>query len=136
MTLGEHRARHDELHRALDELAADWVSQKPSGRYFSNTTIMELMRWSNQQRIDPTGDLEEHPVPTQSKIIKGVIRDSEHAQSLPADRVQAMANVAVLAQQVGWPYIESLIRKAIESRAVSAPQEASQKALDSTAGDH
>ncbi|HEX4545736.1 MAG TPA: hypothetical protein VH110_05210 [Candidatus Acidoferrum sp.] len=54
-----HRLRHVELHRALDELAADWAlhNSRPTRdgniKLFSNTTIMELMEWSHQQTVDP-----------------------------------------------------------------------------------
>lgn len=61
MTKLEHRRRHEELHRALDELAADWAlhnctpksirSGEP--KLFSNSTIMELMQWSHRQTIEP-----------------------------------------------------------------------------------
>jgi hypothetical protein len=53
MTTEEHRARHIELHRALDELCADWVTHQNFEKLFSNTTIMELMEWSHQQTIQP-----------------------------------------------------------------------------------
>jgi hypothetical protein len=59
MTKEQHRKRHEELHRALDELAADWAlhNSRPTRdgniKLFSNTTIMELMEWSHQQTVDP-----------------------------------------------------------------------------------
>lgn len=64
-TKEEHRQRHLELHRALDELAADWALHhvKAAPRYgeqlklFSNTTIEELMAWSHQQTIEPDEEL-------------------------------------------------------------------------------
>jgi hypothetical protein len=56
MTDEEHRARHLELHQALDELAADWVAHQPPGKVFSNSTIMELMEWSFEQTQAPTRD--------------------------------------------------------------------------------
>lgn len=40
----EHRARHVDLHRALDELVADFMQQ--TGKLASQTTVMELMSWS------------------------------------------------------------------------------------------
>ena len=49
----EHKKRHVELHRSLDELVADFVAQ--TGRLPSETTIMDLMRWSHEQTIAPTG---------------------------------------------------------------------------------
>ncbi|HEY1896723.1 MAG TPA: hypothetical protein VGG62_10645 [Terracidiphilus sp.] len=53
MTEAEHRARHIELHKALDELCADWVAHQGWGKLFSNSTIMELMQWSHEQTIRP-----------------------------------------------------------------------------------
>ena len=54
MTEAEHRARHEALHKALDELAADFIAQAPAGVWMSNTTIMKLMEWSHMQTIKPT----------------------------------------------------------------------------------
>lgn len=42
-----HRDRHAELLRALDELAADYMGE--TGKLVSQTTVMELMQWSNEQ---------------------------------------------------------------------------------------
>jgi len=53
MTKEEYLERHRELHRALDELAADWAAHQPLGKMFSNSTIMELMRWSHEQTQEP-----------------------------------------------------------------------------------
>lgn len=55
MTQEQHQERHLQLHKSLDELAADWLQHQPlnSDKRFSNTTIMELMQWSHQQTIDP-----------------------------------------------------------------------------------
>jgi hypothetical protein len=53
MTLEEHRQRHQALHHALDELAADWASQH-WGELYSKHSIMELMEWSFQQTKNPT----------------------------------------------------------------------------------
>lgn len=52
MTPEEHKQRHQELHRALDELAADFFGQ--TGKLPSQSTIMELIQWSHQQTISPT----------------------------------------------------------------------------------
>jgi len=48
----EHKQRHVELHKALDELLADFISHTTF--LPSKTTIFELMRWSHQQTIKPT----------------------------------------------------------------------------------
>ena len=52
MTPEEHKARHIELHRALDELLADWISHTHC--YPSQESVMVLIQWSHSQTIDPT----------------------------------------------------------------------------------
>ena len=52
MTKEEHIKRHLELHKSLDELTADLITQ--TKRNLTDTTIMELMEWSYQQTINPT----------------------------------------------------------------------------------
>jgi hypothetical protein len=52
MTFEEHRQRHIELHQALDELVADWLAQTPAMP--SSSSVMELIRWSNEQTDNPT----------------------------------------------------------------------------------
>ena len=47
MTAQEHREKHKELHKALDELAADYMSE--TEKLPSETTVMELMQWSHEQ---------------------------------------------------------------------------------------
>ena len=51
MEIGVHIARHQELHRAFDELLADFITH--TGKLPSNTTLMEFLTWSYQQTIDP-----------------------------------------------------------------------------------
>ncbi len=50
----EHIIRHKELHNKLDELSADFI--KHTGKLPSKTTLLELMTWSHNQTIDPTGE--------------------------------------------------------------------------------
>ena len=57
MTPEEHKKRHIELHRAFDELLADWILQ--TGSLPSQATVMELIRWSASQAKEPT-DNHEH----------------------------------------------------------------------------
>lgn len=52
MTHDEHRERHKLLHEHLDELLADFLVHNWSARP-STTTLIELMRWSHAQTIDP-----------------------------------------------------------------------------------
>lgn len=61
-TVEEHRARHQQLHEALDELIADYAFMKfgiPGRAYctdsfLSTTSVLDLMKWSHEQTISPT----------------------------------------------------------------------------------
>ncbi len=48
----EHKARHVELHRSLDELLADFIGH--TGSLPSRTTLDVFLRWSFEQTQDPT----------------------------------------------------------------------------------
>ena len=48
----QHRWRHIQLHRAFDELMADYWQQNPNCG-FSHGTIGELMEWSYVQTLNP-----------------------------------------------------------------------------------
>lgn len=52
LTEGEHRLRHKQLHKSLDELSADFINH--TGKLLSETTIMELMIWSFEQTKNPS----------------------------------------------------------------------------------
>ncbi len=52
MTKEKHIQRHKELHEHLDELVADYIYFN-TGRLPSSTTVMELIKWSYQQIINP-----------------------------------------------------------------------------------
>jgi hypothetical protein len=52
LTPEEHRQRHQELLRMLDELVADWIAQ--AERRPSQGTILELMQWAAAQSEKPT----------------------------------------------------------------------------------
>jgi hypothetical protein len=53
MTEEEQRQFHWELlHRALDELLADYLIDHPQSRP-STITVLELLEWSRQQTIQP-----------------------------------------------------------------------------------
>lgn len=53
VTLEEHRLRHVELHSAVDELIADFLTHN-NGSLLSNTTLLDLIRWSHAQTLEPT----------------------------------------------------------------------------------
>ena len=48
-----YTARYKELHNSLDELFADYITHN-TGKYPSNTTVLELYQWSYQQTKEPT----------------------------------------------------------------------------------
>lgn len=56
MNREEHIARHQELHKALDELIADWILCKSVSP--SRGSVVDLIIWSYKQTTDP--DTEEH----------------------------------------------------------------------------
>jgi len=51
-TYEEHKKRHEELHAALDELLADFISH--TEKLPSQTSVLELAKWSMEQMNDPT----------------------------------------------------------------------------------
>lgn len=61
-TQDKHRARHVVLHNALDELLADYLLHH-RGSLPSKITLMQLLKWSHEQMIEPTSldDEREHP---------------------------------------------------------------------------
>ena len=50
----EHKKRHEELHKNLDELVADFINH--TKKLPSKSTVMELMEWSFKQTVKPTED--------------------------------------------------------------------------------
>jgi hypothetical protein len=52
MTKGEHRKRHELLHKHLDELVADFLIK--TNILPSKTTVLELMQWSYTQSTEPS----------------------------------------------------------------------------------
>jgi hypothetical protein len=63
MTREEHRARHVELHRALDELLADYLRHN-RGALPSQVSALDLARWAYAQTVDPTEEPEIEPPST------------------------------------------------------------------------
>lgn len=50
-----HRDRHVRLHRALDELVQDYVTQHPeTGDRFGTLTVKELLTWAAEEAVAPT----------------------------------------------------------------------------------
>lgn len=52
LTANEHETRHETLHRALDELIADWM--RHTDRRPSTSSVLDLMIWSSEQMASPT----------------------------------------------------------------------------------
>ena len=53
LTGEKHKERHIKLHKALDELFADYIEHHPKETLFTNKPIIELLRWSFAQTISP-----------------------------------------------------------------------------------
>jgi len=51
----DHKARHAFLHQYFDELVADFILH--TGKLPSRTTVLELMQWSDQQKVSPAEEL-------------------------------------------------------------------------------
>ena len=51
MTPEEHKARHIELHKNLDELVADFITH--TEKLPSKTNLFEFMKWSHMQTLNP-----------------------------------------------------------------------------------
>jgi len=49
----DHIKRHQELHRSLDELLADFLMHN-TDKLPSTTTVFELLNWSHKQTTGPT----------------------------------------------------------------------------------
>jgi len=47
----EHKKRHVELHKMLDELVADWITH--TNCLPSQCSVLQLMQWSHKQTEDP-----------------------------------------------------------------------------------
>jgi len=52
MTREEHIAKHKELHRALDQLIADFIDHTEN--LPSKTNLLVFMTWAHEQTICPT----------------------------------------------------------------------------------
>ena len=51
LTPEEHQKRHVELHRAIDELLADWLAHMPDASI--DRAIIDLVQWSYKQTLSP-----------------------------------------------------------------------------------
>lgn len=49
-----HKKRHQELHRALDELFADYIAHHPKESNFTKMPLIKLLEWSAEQSKNPT----------------------------------------------------------------------------------
>ncbi len=56
LTPEEHKAKHVELHTALDQLFADYITHHPEESNFTDMPLIKLLRWSAQQAENPTED--------------------------------------------------------------------------------
>jgi hypothetical protein len=54
MTPEEHKEKHIQLHRAFDELLADFINHNPHIESITKMPIITLMEWSARQIENPT----------------------------------------------------------------------------------
>jgi hypothetical protein len=59
-TKEDHKKRHVELHRALDELLADYIRHNPDKDTYTQSPLIDLIEWSYKQTQDPT-EIITHP---------------------------------------------------------------------------
>jgi hypothetical protein len=51
MTEEEHRQRHVQLHRAMDELFADYIDCHPEQQGYLEMPVRRLLEWSHLQTV-------------------------------------------------------------------------------------
>lgn len=51
--INQHKQRHVELHKAVDELFADFIKNHPNLPSYINLPIVDLIIWSAQQTNKP-----------------------------------------------------------------------------------
>lgn len=56
MTSEQHQKRHKELHEALDELFAGYITNHPDQINFTSMPIMNLIQWSARMAKNPDHD--------------------------------------------------------------------------------
>lgn len=56
LTPEEHLERHKKLHRAFDELYADYITNHPDEHNFTGMPVMKLIDWSHRQTLGPDHD--------------------------------------------------------------------------------
>lgn len=117
MTTEEHRQRHAELHRALDELIADYLQYEgiPNGKLISTSTVEDLMKWSHRQTLEPT-----EGAPPPSRLLC--------ERTNPADILLVAAHLALRSYQYGnaSPQLAKRIADAIEAVIEAVIEERSQ----------
>ena len=68
LTKEEHKQRHIELHKYLDELLADFI--KHTGKLLDETNLTTFLDWSYQQTQNPTEYLGKGNETWKTEIIK------------------------------------------------------------------
>ena len=52
MNLKEHKERHIQLHKSLDELCGDYI--RHTEMLLSDVSLMDLIEWSHLQTLNPS----------------------------------------------------------------------------------
>lgn len=97
-----HADRHKKLHRALDELAADMIEQ--TGSLPSRTSVLDLMKWSHQQTVLPTGQWEsEHK---RKFRLLGVIEGAKRTMDAGIGTILLVLLALAFPMVLGWAITE------------------------------
>ena len=56
MTKEKHIEKHEVMHKNLDELTAEFLTNNPD-KMLANTTLLELITWSHKQTLIPDHDI-------------------------------------------------------------------------------
>ncbi len=54
MTKSEHKQKHIDLHKSLDELFADYIYHHKDESQFIQMPLIKLITWSSEQSKNPT----------------------------------------------------------------------------------
>jgi len=92
---GEHRQRHEALHKALAELMEDWTDMADGVGDMGQRPVQELLNWSGVQARMPTGTFKPEPVAPDAVLTKLDALERKAAQHSAAhdvalDRLDAL----------------------------------------------
>ena len=117
MTPEEHKKRHLELHRALDELFADFIEQHPTQGTFLRMPLQSLLTWSAAQIAGPDHPPQKESAPPPAIELERMEASAQDLGRTIADvlheRYQGKVRFCMLlaSNDVGWfTYVSNIKR--------------------------